>query len=77
MKVAKCISASCLAKSEDTLPIWGILFVLQLWPSKNVLLVESGHLQIQHKKKQLVESGHLPFYCFKAQNAFSNGSAGL
>ena len=27
--------------------------VLQLWPSKNALLVESGHLQIQHKKKQL------------------------
>ena len=26
MKVAKCISAPCLAKSgEDTLPIWGIL----------------------------------------------------
>ena len=51
--------------------------VLQLWPSKNALLVESGHLQIQHKKKQLVESGHPPFDYFKAQNAFSNGSAGL
>ena len=48
----------------------GHFVVLQLWPSKNALLVEIGHLQIQHKKKQLVESGHLPFYC---QNAFSNG----
>ena len=37
--------------------------VLQLWPSKNALLVESGHLQIQHKKKQLVESGHL-YSCY-------------
>ena len=26
---------------------------------------------------QLVESGHPPFYCFKAQDAFSNDSASL
>ena len=73
MKVAKCISASRLAKSgEGTLPTEAFC-CFQIRPSKNALLVESGHLQILHKQKQLVESGNPPFYCFKAQNAFSNG----
>ena len=77
MKVAKCISASSWQNQEKTLCLLRNFVVLQLWPSKNALLVESGHIQIQHKKKQLVESGHPSCYCFKAQDAFSNGSARL